>query len=193
MKIIRDELQEQIRQLLSDELGEVTEKNGVLRAFAEGLGMFGRSAIVELSFLEFADDAPNAWPILQFYSTLAAEIEDKDVPGIKRRLTDLNEQTMLGCYGYYAPLCQIYHCYRLPLDPHCPESALKLIGYSLKQILRQLHAFLDYVLTIADDPESVSAEEYVQVTHAGDILGECMGVLRDVLESMEPASAQDSE
>ena len=67
MKMIRDELQQQIRQLLSDELGEVTEKNGVLRAFAEGLGMFGRSAIVELSFLEFADDAPNAWPILQLW------------------------------------------------------------------------------------------------------------------------------
>ncbi len=191
--MIRDNLQQQIKKLLSDELGEVIENNGVLRAFAEGLGMFDRSAIVELSWMEFADGAKNAWPILQFYSTLAAEIEDKDIAGIKRRLTDLNEQTMLGHYGYYAPLHQIYHCYRLPLDPDCPESSLKLTEYSLKQILRQLDVFLDYVLTIADDPESMDVEEYAMVTHAGDILSECIGVLQDAFESIDLPPARDSK
>lgn len=180
-----------VKDLLSGELGETADNNGVLRSFARGLGMFGRNAIVEVTWMQFTDDAPNAWPILQIYSTLAADIEEKDVPGIKRRLTDLNEETMLGHYGYYAPLRQLYHCYRLPVDLNSPESSLLLADYSIKQVLRQLNAFIDYVIVIADDPEAMDVEEYALATHAGDILGECMGVLQNVAETAASFAAQE--
>lgn len=173
----------EVKKILSGELGDTAENEGILRSFAKGLGIFGRNAIVEIAWMQFDEDAQNAWPILQFYSTLAADIEVKDVPGIKRRLCDLNEETMLGHYGYYAPMRQLYHCYRLPVDLDSPESSLSLVSYSLKQILRQLDAFLDYVLVIADEPEAMDVEEYALTTHAGDILGECLGVLHQVLES----------
>ncbi|MCI8797518.1 MAG: hypothetical protein HFG89_11825 [Dorea sp.] len=172
----------EVKKILSGKLGETAENEGVLRSFARDLGIFGRNAIVEVAWMKFTDDAQNAWPILQFYSTLAVDIEEKDVPGIKRRLCDLNEETMLGRYGYYAPMRQLYHCYRLPVDLDSPESSLALVDYSLIQILRQLDAFLDYVLVIADAPESMDVEEYALTTHAGDILGECLGVLHRILE-----------
>lgn len=182
MEHMKEEFFNKVKKILSDEVGEAAENRGILRSFAKGLGLFGRNAIVEIAWMQFADDAQNAWPILQFYSTLAADIEDKDIPGIKRRLCDLNEETMLGRYGYYAPMRQIYHSYRLPVDLDSPESSLALVTYSLKQILRQLDAFLDYVLVIADDPEAMNVEEYALTTHADDILGECLGVLNQVLE-----------
>lgn len=179
---MKDEFFNKVKKILSDEVSEAAENGGILRSFAKGLGIFGRNAIVEIAWMQFADDAQNAWPILQFYSTLAADIEEKDVPGIKRRLCDLNEETMLGRYGYYAPMHQIYHSYRLPVDLDSPESSLALVTYSLKQILQQLDAFLDYVLVIADNPEAMNVEEYALTTHADDILGECLGVLNQVLE-----------
>lgn len=190
---IKEAFYRKVKDLLSDELGETADNGGVLRSFARGLGMFDRNAIVEITWMQFADDAENACPVLQFYSTLAADIEEKDVPGIRRRLTDLNEQTMLGHYGHYAPLQQLYHCYRLPVDLDSPESSLMLVGYSIKQILRQLDAFIDYILVIANDPESMDVEEYAMVTHAGDILGECIGVLQTAAENAAASAAYESE
>lgn len=182
MESKKEDFYNEVKKVLSAELGDTAENDGILRSFARGLGIFGRNAIVEIAWMQFADGAKNAWPILQFYSTLAADIEEKDVPGIKRQLSDLNEETMLGHYGYYAPMRQLYHCYRLPVDLDSPESSLTLVSFSLKQILRQLDAFLDFILVIAEDPESMNVEEYALTTHAGDILGECLGVLHCVLE-----------
>ena len=182
MESKKEDFYKEVKKILSGELGNAAENDGILRSFARGLGLFGRNAIVETAWMQFAGDAKNAWPVLQFYSTLAADIEEKDVPGIKRRLYELNEETLLGHYGYYAPMRQIYHCYRLPVDLDFPKSSLTLVSYSLKQILRQLDAFLDYVLVIAEDPEAMNVEEYALTTHAGEILGECLGVLHCVLE-----------
>ena len=99
MESKKEDFYKEVKKILSGELGNTAENDGILRSFARGLGLFGRNAIVETAWMQFAGDAKNAWPVLQFYSTLAADIEEKDVPGIKRRLYELNEETLLGHYG----------------------------------------------------------------------------------------------
>ena len=168
---------QKIREIMEEEFGESSVNNGAIRCMAEDLGRYEGKAIVEAMWVPFVQGAEYTHPVIQFASTLAQEIEDEVVADIKRSLTDLNVHTMLGQYGYYEPLRQLYHCYRMPVNLDVPEQSLEEVRYTLQQIRRQLDAYLDYVLVVAEQPNAMTVEEYIVATHAENILGEMIGIL----------------
>lgn len=170
-----------IQQLMEKKIGNCVAKGEVLRSMANNVGYFDGNAIVEVSWLPFKKDAPNAWPVLQFLCTLAQNIQEDIVPVLKERLSELNGVTMLGYYGYYAPLQQIYHCYRLPVNPDMPEEMLRQVDYCLDQIRHQLDVFLDYVMIQADQPEQMTLEEYINGTNAQERVGESLEILEEYI------------
>lgn len=174
-----------IKSIMEEQIGECAEHKGILRAFAKDVGYYNGMAIIEASWVGFKDGAKNSRPVLQIHSTLAQNIEDEIVPELKQKLMELNSVTMLGAYAYYEPLKQIYHCYRLPVAMDNEAELRSQVGYCLEQIRRQLDAFGDYVMILADNPTEMTMTDYIIGTHADTILEECLGVLNHWIENEE--------
>lgn len=165
-----DKFMESARKILDGVFGESVVREGAIRVMAEHLGLFDGKAVVEMNWVEFKEDAENAHPVLQFYSTLAQNIDETDIQGIKADLFELNTTTMLGYYGYFKPLGQIYHCYRMPVSIEGRETALSEVEYAMKQIRRQLDTFIDYVLFVADQPGKMTVAEYLAGTNLDKVV-----------------------
>lgn len=154
----------EIKELLEIEVGTVTEKNGVLRAIADDVGLDNGKIILEVCWAE--DQEEGDFKVLQIYSTLAQNIEEDVVPAIQNKLVELNSITLLGYYGYYSKLHQIFHTYRIPVDTAHMIIALDQIRYCLDQIRYQFEIFYNYVVLIADNPEEMELGDYMEAMNA---------------------------
>lgn len=161
-----------VKKIMQEKFGKCMDNNHVLRSMACGVGYFDGNVIIEVSRLYFPKNVPANRPVLQFLSTLAQNVEDEIVSELKEKLTELNGVTMLGYYGYYAPLKQVYHNYRLPINPNMPEEVECQVVFCLDQILRQLDNFLDYVMILADKPDIMTLKNYILGTNADLLTGE---------------------
>ena len=51
-----------------------------------------------------------------------------------------------GCFGYYAPLKQVYLSYRMPVNPDVLNEEYENIRYYLATLYEQLDLFADYII-----------------------------------------------
>ena len=179
------EFLDKVKKVMEEQFGDITENEGCLRVIAKNMGTFNSNAIVEISWMQFREGAEHAHPVLQFYSTLARDIEDEEIPSMKAGLWELNRYTMLGNYGYYEPFRQIYHCYRMPVNLGQQEAALEEIRYYLEQLKRQLNTFLDYVLILAENSKPMSIVDYIIGTNAGAVMEELIQGMDEIKKDME--------
>ena len=163
-----------VKPLLEQEFGTSSEENGVVRVIARDLGFFAGNAIIEVKWVSYRQGAADPHPVLQFNCTLAKDIEDKEIPTMKEGLWELNKITLFGHYGFFKPLRQIYHCYRIPVNLSEPDAMLAEITYILGQLKKQLNTFLDYVLMLAEGSETISLGEYIIGTNADQIIDEAL-------------------
>ncbi|MCR5788959.1 MAG: hypothetical protein K6G83_03645 [Lachnospiraceae bacterium] len=157
-----DELKKNIERLF----GNCRDHKGVLRSMARNLGVSGTDVIFEAAMEDgFYPDMP--YPILHFHATLAQRIEEEKLPGILTGLNSLNTVIStgafpsFGCFGYYAPLRQVYLSYRMPVNPMALDAALEDAQFYLGTLGEQLDLFADFILFLCDDPDRITIEAYM--------------------------------
>ncbi|MCR5487030.1 MAG: hypothetical protein K6F35_05810 [Lachnospiraceae bacterium] len=161
-----EEFEEKLKECMIEYFGACNMRNGVLRALAEHLGVTDANVIFELAVEPGLHEA-SPYPILHFHCTLAEKVKKADVPEIVMALNELNTCTAVGAFpsfgsfGYYAPLQQIYHTYRMPFNPDHLEAELTNVQYFLGALVEQLDIFTDYILFICDHPRDLSLESYM--------------------------------
>lgn len=155
-----------LKDSMEDLFGDCKYFKGVLRSIAEHLGVCDTSVIIEAAF-ENGPDPDVQYPILHFHATLAQRIEEEIVPGILRGLNELNTVISagafpsFGCFGYYAPLHQIYLSYRMPVSPGALEAGFDNACYYLGSLSEQLDLFADFIIFLCQDPEEISMGSYM--------------------------------
>ncbi len=160
----------EFEQFLSEDMkelfGECIKRGDVLRSLVENMGVTNSSVIFEAAF-ETDMDPETLYPVLHFHTTLAQNIEDELVPKIVMGLNELNTAISagafpaFGCFGYYAPLQQVYLSYRMPVNLEAPEAERQNIRFYLGSLYDQLDLFVDFVLFLCEDPETITLEEYM--------------------------------
>lgn len=146
-----------VKSVMEQQLGEVYEDSqGTLKSFMTGLGQYDSNAVVEMSWMPMEE-----YCVLQIYTTLVQNVEEDIVPKMQECLWNLNKLILLGQFGYISKYHQIYHQIRLPISIHYWEVALNQVRFCLRQLRKELEAYQDYLLIIADNPDIVSLEEYL--------------------------------
>ena len=181
--------------------GNCKRYKGVIRSLPEHLGVSNTSAIVEASF-EPGLNPEILYPVLHFHVTLAQKIEESLVPGILSGLNDLNTAISagafpsFGCFGYYAPLGQIYLSYRMPLNDEHFDIELKNVRYYLSSLCEVLDLFADYILFLCDDPQHLTLEDYMRYLDAVSDLNDLeyrLNELEKVLNRIPDESPEGNE
>ena len=165
LKTIED-LENAVKDSMSELFGECREFKGVLRSLPDHLGVLDTGAILEAAF-EPGINPEAPYPVLHFHVTLAKGIDDSIVPGVLAGLNDLNTAISagafpsFGCFGYYAPLKQIYLSYRMPINPDVLDEEFENIRYYLATLYEQLDLFADYIIFLCDDPDRMTCGDYM--------------------------------
>ncbi len=160
------EFEDALKESLETVFGNCEKYKGVLRSLPQHLGVSNTGAIFEAS-MEMGPNPDVPYPVVHFHVTLAQKVEDEKVPGILSCLNDLNTVISagafpcFGCFGYYAPLRQIYMSYRMPVNKDALDEDFANVRYYLGEVSYLLDLFADYILFICDDPESVTMEAYM--------------------------------
>lgn len=161
-----DDFEEVLTAKVKEIFGNCRVKDGVLRVFIEHLGVVDSNVILELA-IEPGLHKEAVYPILHAHCTIAQGIDKEDVPFIVNSLNELNTCISVGafpafgCFGYYAPLQQIYLSYRLPFNTNSLDTELENIEYYLCSLYEQLDVFTDFILFICDHPKDLTLEEYM--------------------------------
>lgn len=58
----------------------------------------------------------NGLQMLQFYTVIATDVEEKVLPELLPRINQLNLPVPLGVFGYFEDERQVYHKYNLPVE-----------------------------------------------------------------------------
>ena len=187
------EFEDALKGSIETVFGNCEKYKGVLRSLPEHLGVSNTGAIFEAS-LEMGPDPDNPYPVVHFHITLAQKVEDEKVPGILSALNDLNTAISagafpcFGCFGYYAPLRQIYMSYRMPLNKDALDADFVNVKYYLEEVTYLLDLFADYILFICDDPGSVTLEAYMNYLDSVADLNDLesrLDMLEETLEQFE--------
>lgn len=157
-----DKLMEQMETLF----GGCSRYKGLLRSVPEHLGVSDTGVIFEAAMeAGLSPDVP--YPVLHFHATLAQRIEEKHVPGILAGLNDLNTVISagafpsFGCFGYYAPLRQVYLSYRMPVNLKAFDADFENACFYLDSLYEQLDIFADFILFLCDDPDRMTLDDYM--------------------------------
>ena len=160
------DLESSLKEMMTELFGNCSSRNGVLRSLIEHLGAVDSSVILEvLEEPGLHEEAP--YPILHFFCTIAQNVNEKDVPQIVLDLNELNTCINVGafpafgCFGYYAPLQQIYLSYRMPFNTDKMDEELKNAEYYLGSLYEQLDVFCDFILFVCDHPYDLTLQTYL--------------------------------
>ena len=166
-KMTLEQFENQLKELMEELFGSCSEYKGVFRSVPEHLGVMDASVIFETA-LETGLSPDIPYPIIHFHTTLAQKIDDSIVPGILEGLNELNTMVSagafpsFGCFGYYAPLKQIFLSYRLPLSIDALDAELDNVRFYLGSLYEQLDVFADYILFLCDDPNRMTLKDYME-------------------------------
>ncbi len=160
-----------VREMMNELFDGVREENGILRSFAEHIGVMDINAVVE-TLLEGGMNKDFPYPVLHFHITLASDIPSEQDEKLAVSLNILNnvisvgEFPSFGCFAYYPDLGQVYLTYRLPVNPDDPEGELVNIRYYFAVLYEELDMFADYIMFIINNdgtaPDIMSYLDYLK-------------------------------
>ena len=155
-----------LRESMETLFGNCRTYEDVLRSVCTHLGVSDAGAIVEAAFeAGFNPDAP--YPVLHFHTTLAQKIDEEKIPGILKGINELNTVISagafpsFGCFGFYAPLSQIYLSYRMPVNPEVLEAEFENARFYLGSLYEELDLFTDFIMFLCNDPENLTIDAYM--------------------------------
>ncbi len=195
-----EEFETELSKRMEELFGNCREFKGVLRSMPEHLGVLDSSAIFEVAF-ETGINPEVPYPVLHFHTTLAQKIDEDFVPGVLAGLNDLNTvinagaYPAFGCFGYYAPLGQIYLSYRMPVNPDGLDADFDNALYYLGALYEQLDLFADYILFLSNDPDRMTFDDYMEYLDSIADLNDLearLDVMEKYLEEIE-ADLKDEE
>ena len=124
----------------------------VLRARFNGLGTAEGTALMEICEYPFTVGEGKPMRLLQFYTTTAENIDEKNLVPALIALEPVNMRCPLGAFGIYAPLHQMYHKYTALLGEN-PEAEARSALLAVAEVLDRL---FDETIIIADDAANAS-------------------------------------
>lgn len=120
-----------------------------LKARLTGLGLCRGEALMELTPVEIIpDEEGHGRSLLQFYTTTAADLDQKDLEAVMVTLNDVNLRCPFGSFHVYEPLRQLYHRYTAVL-PQGEDPAVQAIA-ALRMVLTALNQLFDETILIAN-------------------------------------------
>lgn len=82
----------------------------------------------------------NGLQMLQFYTVVVTDVEEKVLPELLCRINQLNLPVPLGAFGYFEDDCQVYHKYNLMVEE---PADMDLFTQSTVTIILLIHNILD--------------------------------------------------
>ncbi|MCR4642858.1 MAG: hypothetical protein K5697_12640 [Lachnospiraceae bacterium] len=161
-----EEFESAVMESMKAMFGNCARRKGVLRSLAEHLGVADTGVIVEAAF-EAGLDPDVPYPILHFHTTLATDIDEELIPGVLKGLNDLNtvisagSYPAFGCFGFYAPLRQIYLTYRMPVNAYVLEAEYSNVMLYLSSLQESLDLFADFILFLSSTGHQITLEAYM--------------------------------
>ena len=160
------EFEKALSEDMEELFGNCHKKGNVIRSLVEHLGVTDSNVIFEAAF-EAGLNPETPYPVLHFHTTLAQKVDDELVPGIVMGLNKLNTTISagafpaFGCFGYYAPLKQVYLSYRMPVSMGALDAEHENVRFYLGSLYEQLDIFVDFVLFLCDNPDRITLEDYM--------------------------------
>ena len=146
------------------------------------LGLERRAVKTELIF--FAEDCgvpDQESGILQVYITVGSYDPDLEEQ-LSVSLMELSQKCLLGHFGTYIPLHQVYYRYSVLLPDLEAVDAPMALWIALSKMSGNLGLLYDYVLAISNDKEAIGLDEYL---HRFQNLQAAMEKYPDFLDKME--------
>ena len=195
------ELSKALQEMMTELFGECTENDGVLRAYAEHMGVSDSTAILDV-MLEggLREEAP--YGVLHFHTTLAENIPEESLADLLISLNNLNHVINagafpgFGAFAYYDPLQQVYLSYRMPVNLNHIEAEYDNIRYYLGCLYDQMDLFMDFVMFSIVNPGGMSIADYMNyLDEISDLdnLEERLAVFESEFEEMAREAGLDPD
>jgi hypothetical protein len=141
---------------------EESDDEGI-HAFFENIGEYEGSMLVEVNFIDSYKKEDTE--VLQFFSSLSADIDEKFYPRIMQKLNELNAMTLFGSFILHPESKRIFHKYMLPIKKGVENTGYDNIEFIWEELLSTLLLVLPYVLVISFTDEDIDFDKFVEAVH----------------------------
>ncbi len=153
------EFLKQMYQLLREKY-EIRLNENELYFLLSDVGLHQETVRAEMMFYDTESTGQEPpYGMLQLYITLC-EYREEEKELLAARLTELNQKTLIGHFGIYPPLHQIYYRYSLPMADVSAPAAQEMTCIVMSQMTDLLDYLYDYIVMIGDNASSITLEEY---------------------------------
>ena len=135
------------------------EKNNILSFVFGDIGDFEGKILFQFNFMPQYNDIEE-YEAIQFFFTIAGDVEISQYDEIEYRLNQLNEGLMFGAFALSRDLRQVYFRYVLPVIPGELTGTQHQITHVMEEMYASATYYLAYLLVLCNDSDCMELEEY---------------------------------